>query len=71
MLVWTQNLIQNLITVLCAVLTLSRFWALMRKRHDKKGTKTRLLVDMGHDRIVYLGMKYVEHGYGWTEVPSD
>lgn len=32
-------------------------------RRTKKSANTRLLVGIAHDRIVFLGMKYVERGY--------
>ena len=34
----------------------------MQKRAEKKDAKTDMLVGLGHDRIVYLGMKYIERG---------
>lgn len=56
---WTQTLL----TVICAVLASSGFWAYMQKRSEKKDTKTEMLIGLGHDRIMYLGMSYIERGY--------
>lgn len=55
--------VETLITVLCAVLASSGFWALMQKLTDKKDAKTQMLVGLAHDRILYLGMSYVQRGY--------
>ncbi len=52
-----------LLTVLVAVIASSGFWAFMQKRTDKKDAKTEMIVGLGHDRIVALGMAYIERGY--------
>lgn len=51
-----------LIAVLCTLIASSGFWALIMKFLDKKSAKTKMLLGLGHDRIMYLGMKYVEKG---------
>lgn len=55
--------VETLITVLCAVLASSGFWALIQKLTDKKDAKTQMLVGLAHDRILYLGISYVQRGY--------
>ena len=55
--------VETLITVLCAVLASSGFWALMQKLTDKKDAKAQMLIGLAHDRILYLGMSYVQRGY--------
>lgn len=55
--------VETLITVLCAALASSGFWALIQKLTDKKDAKTQMLVGLAHDRILYLGMSYVQRGY--------
>lgn len=55
--------VETLITVLCAVLASSGFWALIQKLTDKKDAKTQMLVGLAHDRILYLGMSYAQRGY--------
>ena len=55
--------LNTFLTILAAVLASSGFWAFIQKRTDKKDAKTRLLVGLAHDRICYLGMSYVKHGY--------
>lgn len=56
-------LISNIITVLCAVIASSGFWAFIQKRYEKKDIRSRMLLGLAHDRIIYLGMKYVEQGW--------
>lgn len=55
--------IQMALTIVCAVIASSGFWAYISKRYEKKDVKTRMLVGLAHDRILFLGMRYVERGY--------
>lgn len=65
-----SNFAQTLITILLALIGSAGFWGYLdarrarrEKKDDKKNANTRLLVGMAHDRIIYLGMKYVERGF--------
>lgn len=58
--------VQMLVTIICSVLASSGFWAYFQKRSDKKDDESRLLVGLAHDRILFLGSKYLERG-GITE----
>lgn len=53
---------QIIITILCSVIASSGFWAFITKLSEKKDVRTQMLIGLGHDRIVYLGMKYIEKG---------
>lgn len=55
--------VQGAITVVCTILASSGFWAIISKRMTKKDVQTELLLGLAHDRIMYLGMKYIERGY--------
>lgn len=55
--------IQMALTVVCAVIASSGFWAYIQKRSEKKDVKTQMLVGLAHDRILFLGMSYVERGF--------
>ena len=57
------ELMQILITVFTSVLASSGLWAFLSKMADKKDVKTEMLVGLAHDRILYLGMVYIERGY--------
>lgn len=54
---------QIVLTVVSSVLASSGLWAYITKRLEKKDVKTDMLVGLGHDRIMYLGMSYIERGY--------
>ena len=56
--------LQPLVTIVCAVLASSGFWAWIQKKDDKKSLQSQMLIGLAHDRIVYLGMEYIERG--WT-----
>lgn len=56
-------LLQMAVTVVCAVLASSGFWAWMTARREKKDAKTKMLLGLGHDRIVSLSMRYIERGW--------
>lgn len=55
--------IETAITIFCSVLASSGFWAFIQRLDDKKDISTQMLIGLGHDRIVYLGMTYIERGY--------
>lgn len=55
--------IKTAVTVLVTLLGSAGFWSWLDARRTNKNANTRLLVGMAHDRIVYLGMKYIERGY--------
>ena len=50
--------LQTLVTIVCAVLASSGFWAWLQKKDDKKSLQSQMLIGLAHDRIVYLGMEY-------------
>ena len=55
--------IRMLITVVCAVIASSGFWTYLQKKFEKKDVRSKVLIGLAHDRIVYLGMKYIEQGW--------
>lgn len=56
-------ILQMAVTVVCAVLASSGFWAWITSRRDKKDAKTKMILGLGHDRIVSLAMEYIERGW--------
>lgn len=56
-------IIQLLITVVSSVLASSAFWAFFDKCLNKKDARNRIVVGLAHDRIVHLGMSYIERGW--------
>lgn len=55
--------IKTAVTVLITLLGSAGFWTWVNACTSKKSANTRLMVGLAHDRIVYLGMKYIERGY--------
>lgn len=51
------------VTIVCSVLASSGLWAIIMKRLDQNDAKTELLKGIAHDRIVFLGMSYVNRGF--------
>ena len=58
-----ESWLQILLTIFSSVLASSGLWAYVTKRLEKKDVKTEMLIGLGHDRIMYLGMSYIERGY--------
>lgn len=58
-----QPWLQIVLTVFSSVLASSGLWAYISKRSEKKDARTEMLIGLAHDRIMWLGMKYIEQGY--------
>ena len=52
--------LQMAITIFGAVIASSGFWTFLQKRSDKNDARSKMLVGLAHDRIIYLGMQYIE-----------
>lgn len=55
--------VQIAVPLVAAVLTSSGLWAVVARRADKRDAQRKMLVGLAHDRIVHLGMVYVDRGY--------
>ena len=51
------------ITAIGTVVASTGFWTYIIKQSDHKDVKTRMLIGLAHDRILYLGNKYIERGW--------
>lgn len=58
-----EYLAQLVVTVICSVMASSGLWAIVLRRMDRGDAKTELLTGIAHDRIIFLGMSYVNRGY--------
>lgn len=54
---------QTFLTIVCSVMASSGLWAFILKRSEFKDVKTQMLIGLGHDRIIFLGMSYIERGW--------
>jgi len=55
--------LETLVTIFIAVIASSGFWTFMVKKMDKKDVTREMLVGLAHDRIMYLGLCYIERGW--------
>ena len=58
-----EAVINTIISIVVTVLASSGFWAFLQVKKDKHDGKTQLLIALAHDRIVFLGMSYIDRGY--------
>ena len=54
---------QIIITIFTSVLASSGLWAFLGSRLDRHTAEREMLIGLGHDRIMLLGMKYIERGW--------
>ena len=52
-----------LLTAIGSVIASSGFWTYVIRRMDRKDVTREMLIGLGHDRIMYLAMKYIEQGW--------
>lgn len=57
------NWAQVLTSVLIALVSSTGLWSYLASYRNKHDAKTRLLIGLAHDRIIYLGTQYIERGY--------
>lgn len=57
-----EQWVQIFITIFCSVVASSGFWAFAQKKLDKKDVTREMLIGLAHDRILELGLCYLERG---------
>ena len=57
------NWAQVLTSVIIALISSTGLWSFIASIRNKHDAKTRLLIGLAHDRIIYLGTSYIERGY--------
>ncbi len=60
-------LVQMVVTIVTTAIASSGFWAFLQHRLDKNDASKKLLTGIAHDRIMFLGMQYIQRG----EVTAD
>lgn len=53
----------SIVSVIIALLTSSGLWAYLQTKDKQKDASVQLLLGLAHDRIVYLGMSYIDRGW--------
>ena len=61
------NWAQVLTSVIIALVSSTGLWSYLASYRNKHDAKTRLLIGLAHDRIIYLGTLYIERGYITTD----
>lgn len=56
-------MLQIIMTIVCSCLASSGLWALIQRYLDRNDARTQMIIGLGHDRIVWLGLKYIERGW--------
>ena len=51
------------ITIFASVMASSGFWAWIQRKRDNDTARTQLMLGLAHDRIIHLGMSYIERGW--------
>ena len=54
---------QIFVAVIAAVLGSNGLWAYLQNKRNKKDAKTKMILGLGHDRIVFLCMRYIDRGW--------
>ena len=57
------NWAQVLTSVLIALVSSTGLWSYLVSYRNKHDAKTRLLIGLAHDRIIFLCTHYIERGY--------
>lgn len=56
------KMIEVVITAFISVFASSGFWAFIMSNRDRESAEARMLRGLAHDRILYLGDKYIRRG---------
>lgn len=59
----TDSNAQIVVTIACSIIASSGFWAYVMTIINKKDIKNEMLIGLGHDRIIFLGLCYIERGW--------
>ena len=52
-----------IISLLCGVITSSGLWALILRFVDRRTNQAKMILGLGHDKIIYLGKEYIARGW--------
>lgn len=61
--IYVDILIQTVVPIIIAFIASSGFWVFLDKTRSPKSAQTELLIGLAHDRIIYLGTKYISRGW--------
>lgn len=58
----TFSILEMVVAIIVAALGSTGLWSFVSSRKKKNTAERDLLIGLAHDRIIYLGMKYIERG---------
>lgn len=53
----------TIISIVVSVGSATGFFAWIQKKNEAKDVKQKMLMGLGHDRIIYLSLQYINRGY--------
>ena len=56
-------MLEMVITVVCSVIASSGFWTFLSKRRDNNNAEAKMLLGLGHIKIIEICERYIERGY--------
>lgn len=58
-----MKITEMLITIVCSIVGSGGLWAFIQYLTEKKSAKTKMILGLGHDRIIFLCQEYIQRGY--------
>lgn len=58
-----MDILEVLVTIFCSIIASTGLWTFVQKRLERKDDRTKMLVGIAHDRIIFLGMQYIKRGW--------
>ena len=52
-----------IITIICSVIASSGFWTFVSKRRDNNNAEVKMILGLGHIKIIDICEKYIDRGY--------
>lgn len=56
-------LVQILLTVFASIMASGGLWNYIQTKRERKDSRTKMILGLGYDRIIALGLKYIERGW--------
>lgn len=63
--------VNSLISIFGTVLASGGFWAVLQKKMADRAASSQMLKGLAHDRIIFIGSKYIERGWITIEEYDD
>ena len=58
-----RQLVDIILAIVSSLLASSGLWAYVFKKLNTRDAQNDMLIGLGHDRIMYLGMQYIKQGW--------